>query len=91
MPQSVTLYFHPPHGPPDPDRAAISGYDDNKWSQLPHLNEEDMLHITLLSAIDVQYSLWIMGQGMLGISIFMGIFYALIYSLEKIFTTKSDQ
>lgn len=50
-----------------------------------------MLHISLLSAIDVQYSLWIMGQGMLGIFIFMGIFYALIYSLENIFTTKSDQ
>ncbi len=45
----------------------------------------------LLSAYTLQYSLWIMGQGMLGIFIFMGIFYALIYSLEKIFTVKSDQ
>jgi hypothetical protein len=48
-----------------------------------------MLHLSLMSAHTVQYSLWIMGQGMLGIFIFMGIFYALIYSLEKIFTPKS--
>lgn len=50
-----------------------------------------MLHHTLLSAYTVKYSFWIMGQGMLGIFVFMGIFYALIYSLEKIFSPKSDR
>jgi len=39
----------------------------------------------------VQESLWILGQGMLGIFIFTGIFYMLIYILEKIFTVKKEQ
>jgi hypothetical protein len=50
-----------------------------------------MSQLVTLSVFTVQYSLWIMGQGMLGIFIFMGIFYALIYSLEKIFTTKREK
>jgi hypothetical protein len=33
----------------------------------------------------VHQSLWIMLQGMLGIFIFTGIFYLLIYLMEKIF------
>lgn len=46
----------------------------------------------LISRIDtIQYALWMMGQGMLGIFIFTGIFYLLIYSLEKIFTVKQEQ
>jgi len=39
----------------------------------------------------LQHALWIMGQGMLGIFIFTGIFYLLIYTLEKIFTVKQEQ
>ncbi len=43
----------------------------------------------LLSRPDtIQYSLWMMGQGMLGIFVFTGIFYLLIYGLEKIFNPK---
>lgn len=38
----------------------------------------------------VQESLWIMSQGMLGIFIFTGVFYLLIYTLEKIFTVKKE-
>ncbi|MCB5259542.1 MAG: hypothetical protein PHY41_02540 [Candidatus Cloacimonetes bacterium] len=46
----------------------------------------------LISRIDtIQYALWMMGQGMLGIFIFTGIFYMLIYGLEKIFNTKRNK
>ncbi len=46
----------------------------------------------MLTRLDtVQESLWIMLQGMLGIFIFTGIFYLLIYTLEKIFTVKKEQ
>ncbi|MDI3503479.1 MAG: hypothetical protein PWP64_415 [Candidatus Cloacimonadota bacterium] len=50
-----------------------------------------MLQILLSRTETLQYALWIMGQGMLGIFIFMGIFYLLIYALEKIFTVKKEQ
>ena len=50
-----------------------------------------MLYMMLTRLDVVQESLWIMGQGMLGIFIFTGIFYLLIYSLEKIFTPKKDR
>lgn len=46
----------------------------------------------MLTRLDtVQESLWIMLQGMLGIFIFTGVFYLLIYTLEKIFTVKKEQ
>lgn len=48
-----------------------------------------MLTLLLTRMETVQYSLWIMGQGMLGIFVFTGIFYLLIYGLEKIFSPKS--
>jgi hypothetical protein len=43
--------------------------------------------ITLITPTlyNVQYSLWMMVQGMLGIFIFMAVFYGLIYALERIF------
>jgi dolichyl-phosphate-mannose--protein O-mannosyl transferase len=47
-----------------------------------------MLYMMLTRMDTVQESLWIMLQGMLGIFIFTGIFYLLIYSLEKIFTAR---
>lgn len=50
-----------------------------------------MLYMMLTRFETVQQSLWIMLQGMLGIFIFTGIFYLLIYSLEKIFTAKKEQ
>ncbi len=50
-----------------------------------------MLQLMLTRLETVQYSFWIMFQGMLGIFMFTGIFYLLIYSLEKIFTTRKEQ
>jgi len=50
-----------------------------------------MLYMMLTRLETVQESLWILGQGMLGIFIFTGIFYMLIYILEKIFTVKKEQ
>ncbi len=50
-----------------------------------------MLYIMLTRLETVQESLWIMVQGMLGIFIFTGIFYLLIFSLEKIFTVKKER
>lgn len=50
-----------------------------------------MLTLLLTRMETVQYSLWIMGQGMLGIFLFTGIFYLLIFGLEKIFNPKSEK
>lgn len=40
---------------------------------------------------NVQYALWLMGQGMLGIFLFMGSFYLLIYLLERLFKPKKKE
>lgn len=50
-----------------------------------------MLQLLLTRMETVQYALWMMGQGMLGIFLFTGIFYLLIFGLEKIFTPKSKK
>jgi len=50
-----------------------------------------MFQLLLTRIETLQYALWIMHQGMLGIFIFTGIFYLLIYTLEKIFTVKQEQ
>ncbi|MDD2229610.1 MAG: hypothetical protein PHY48_09380 [Candidatus Cloacimonetes bacterium] len=48
-----------------------------------------MFQIILSTLYNVKFSLWIMAQGMLGIFIFMALFYLLIYTLERGF--KSEQ
>ena len=45
--------------------------------------------ITLLSH-GVQASLWLMLQGMLGIFMFMTLFYLLIYALERMFPARKE-
>ncbi|HNQ43570.1 MAG TPA: hypothetical protein PKI59_04040 [Candidatus Cloacimonadota bacterium] len=50
-----------------------------------------MLQITTMIQYDVLYSLWMMHQGMLGIFLFMGVFYLLIYGLEKLIPPKGDK
>lgn len=49
-----------------------------------------MLQILSTTLYNVKFSLWMMTQGMLGIFIFMAIFYMLIYALERIFTPKAE-
>jgi len=49
-----------------------------------------MLQIISTTLYNVQFSLWMMAQGMLGIFIFMALFYMLIYALERIFTPKAE-
>lgn len=50
-----------------------------------------MLIASVATAYNVQYALWLMGQGMLGIFLFMGSFYLLIYLLEKLFKPKEQK
>ncbi|MCK9309658.1 MAG: hypothetical protein PHH43_00475 [Candidatus Cloacimonetes bacterium] len=47
-----------------------------------------MYQIILSTLFNVKYSFWIMAQGMLGIFIFMALFYLLIYALERLFKAK---
>ena len=49
-----------------------------------------MFRIITLSLYNVQFSLWMMVQGMLGIFIFMAVFYGLIYALERIFKPRAE-
>ncbi len=49
-----------------------------------------MLLILSTTLYNVKFSLWMMAQGMLGIFIFMAMFYMLIYALERIFTPKAE-
>jgi hypothetical protein len=44
-----------------------------------------MYPIILSTLYNVKFSLWMMAQGMLGIFIFMAIFYGLIYALEQVY------
>jgi hypothetical protein len=44
-----------------------------------------------IAAGNLSKSLSIMVQGMMGIFIFMGIFYLLVYSLDKIFKTRDEK
>ncbi len=44
-----------------------------------------MFPIILSTIYNVKFSLWMMAQGMLGIFIFMAVFYGLIYALERVF------
>jgi len=42
------------------------------------------------AAYSVQYSLWMMLTGMVGIFIFMAVFYLLIWALDKFFTSRTE-
>jgi hypothetical protein len=46
----------------------------------------------LLSTVAQNFtqSMWILVQGMAGIFVFMGVFFALIVALEKIFSRKEE-
>ncbi len=44
-----------------------------------------MFSLIIANAYSVQYALWMMVQGMIGIFIFMTVFYLLIYALELIY------
>ncbi len=44
-----------------------------------------MLPILVTTLYNIQFSLWMMAQGMLGIFVFMSLFYLLIWGLEKVF------
>lgn len=39
---------------------------------------------------NLQMSLYVMFQGMLGIFIFMAVFYLLIYGLDRVFRERND-
>jgi len=47
-----------------------------------------MLLIIGTTLYNIKFSLWMMAQGMLGIFVFMAVFYLLIYALERIFTPR---
>lgn len=49
-----------------------------------------MLQIITANLYNIKFSLWMMAQGMLGIFIFMAVFYLLIYALERIFTPRES-
>ncbi len=44
-----------------------------------------MLPILVSTIYNIKFSLWMMAQGMLGIFVFMSVFYLLIWSLERFF------
>lgn len=50
-----------------------------------------MIQLIMMMQYNLQYSLWMMFQGMLGIFLFMGVFYLLIYGLEKLIPPKGDK
>lgn len=39
----------------------------------------------------VQYAFWMMVQGMMGIFVFMTVFYLLIYGLEQVFKSEETR
>jgi len=50
-----------------------------------------MILITAYTLYNIKFSLWMMVQGMLGIFVFMTVFYLLIYLLERIFPNREQQ
>lgn len=51
-----------------------------------------MLQILLSSTLyNVKFSLWMMAQGMLGIFIFMAVFYLLIFALDRLYKPKEER
>lgn len=50
-----------------------------------------MIPIMVSTIYNLKYSLWMMAQGMLGIFLFMAVFYLLIYALERIFSPKEQR
>jgi len=50
-----------------------------------------MLSMMVANTYSVQYALWIMVQGMLGIFVFMTVFYLLIYALELVYKPKEPK
>lgn len=49
-----------------------------------------MFPMLTATTYNVQYSLWMMLTGMVGIFIFMAVFYLLIWALEKFFTSRTE-
>lgn len=49
-----------------------------------------MFPILAATNYNVQYSLWMMLTGMVGIFIFMAVFYLLIWALDKLFTSRKE-
>lgn len=50
-----------------------------------------MIPIMVSTIYNLKYSLWMMAQGMLGIFLFMAVFYLLIYASERIFSPKEQR
>ncbi len=49
-----------------------------------------MIQTIALNLYNIKFSLWMMVQGMLGIFVFMAVFYLLIYALERIFSPRES-
>lgn len=50
-----------------------------------------MLQMIFLNLYNVRYAVWMTVNGMLGIFLFMGIFYLLIYVLDKSTQRQKEQ